>query len=81
MKYKLVLWEFPVLAEGRHIFGLSPKPRAAKDLTEGNIYPPCFTETGNRARSLWHPGYTLRDGPLFFDEVGRGGGGGLEILK
>ena len=34
--------EFSVLAEGRHIFGRRPKPRAAKHLTE----------TGNRARKV-----------------------------
>ena len=47
--------EFSVLAEGRHIFGRRPKPRAAK-LRE----KPAFraghykdlTETGNRARKV-----------------------------
>ena len=34
--------ELSVLAEGRHVFGRRPKPRAAKDLTE----------TGNRARKV-----------------------------
>ena len=34
--------KFSVLAEGRHLFGRRPKPRAAKDLTE----------TGNRARKV-----------------------------
>ena len=40
--------EFAVLAEGRHIFGGRPKPRAA---TRGSLYKD-LTETGNRARKV-----------------------------
>ena len=36
--------EFSVLAEGRHIFGRRPKPRAGHDKD--------LTETGNRARKV-----------------------------
>ena len=72
-------WEFPVLAEGRHIVGLRSKPRAAKDLTAGNIYPPCLTETGKRARKvLGTQGTLLGTDHNFFDEVW---GGGWKILK
>ena len=39
-------WEFSVLAEGRHIFGLKPKPPAAKRHNKD------LTETGNRARKV-----------------------------
>ena len=39
-------WEFSVLAEGRHIFGLKPKPPAAKRHYKD------LTETGNRARKV-----------------------------
>ena len=44
--------EFSVLAEGRHIFGCRPKPRAAKPgekTFRGGHYND-LTETGNRAR-------------------------------
>ena len=37
--------EFSVLAEGGHIFGRRPKPRAAKHYKD-------LTETGNRARKV-----------------------------
>ena len=40
--------EFSVLAEGRHIFGRRPKPRAAK---RAGHYDD-LTETGNRARKV-----------------------------
>ena len=46
--------EFSVLAEGRHIFGRRPKPRAAKPL-EKTFRPGHYkdlTETGNRARKV-----------------------------
>ena len=39
--------EFSVLAEGRHIFGRRPKPRAAKPGHYKDL-----TETGNRARKV-----------------------------
>ena len=40
-------WEFSVLAEGRHIFGRSPKP---KRFRAGHYKD--LTETGNRARKV-----------------------------
>ena len=40
-------WEFSVLAEGRHIFGRSPKPK----LFRAGHYKD-LTETGNRARKV-----------------------------
>ena len=42
-------WEFLVLAEGRHIFGRSPKPRE-KAFRAGHYKD--WTETGNRARKV-----------------------------
>ena len=42
--------EFSVLAEGRHIFGRRPKPRAAKRRSAGHHKD--LTETGNRARKV-----------------------------
>ena len=64
-----------MLAEGRHIFGLRSKPRAAKDLTAGNIYPPCLTETGKSARKVsGTQGTLLGTEHYFFDEVEGGEG-------
>ena len=40
-------WEFSVLAEGRHIFGRSPKPK----LFRAGRYKD-LTETGNRTRKV-----------------------------
>ena len=69
-----------MLALGRHIFGLRSKPRAAEDLTAGNIYPPCLTKTGKRARKvLGTQGTLLGTDHNFFDEVA--GGGGLENFE
>ena len=51
--FSRVRWEFSVLAEGGHIFGRRPKPRAAKPrekLRAGHYKD--LTETGNRARKV-----------------------------
>ena len=44
--------EFSVLAEGRHIFGRRPKPRAAKPREKRAGHYKDLTETGNRARKV-----------------------------
>ena len=47
--------EFSVLAEGRHIFGRRPKPRAAKPREKPAFRAGHYkdlTETGNRARKV-----------------------------
>ena len=46
--------EFSVLAEGRHVFGRRPKPRAAKprEKTFRAVHCKDLTETGNRARKV-----------------------------
>ena len=47
--------EFSVLAEGRHIFGRRPKPRAAKPREKQAFRAGHYkdlTETGNRARKV-----------------------------
>jgi len=45
--FSRVRWKFSVLAEGRHIFGRRPKPRAFR---AGHYKD--LTENGNRARKV-----------------------------
>ena len=44
--------EFSVLAEGQHIFGRRPKPRAAKPREKRAGHYKDLTETGNLARKV-----------------------------